>query len=262
MPSADALERQAKAAATKAKAAALTGGTYKKVGTTTKAPAAKAVPNVKPATSFTPGVSGGGLMRANASISGQNVAPISFDTTDNGTGEVNYGTATLDNPAPAPVADTSVETLRATPEYMARERALAAAMELFGQTQATEQARYGKSYDESLAELGYDPTKGSFDFGQLMAQGERATTSGKAYNALRNDFAARGMLQSGAYQAQRGVLSSELEKQRKAIDEAKANFAVDQQAKLAAQNAANEQARQVALDEAKQAVLSRFAMGA
>lgn len=181
---------------------------------------------------------------------------------DNSGGQVDYGTATVDNPAPAPVADTSIETLRNTAEYMARERAIAAAMELFGQTQATEQARYGKSYDESLAELGYDPTKGSFDFGQLMAQGERATTSGKAYNALRNDFAARGMLQSGAYQAQRGVLSSELEKQRKAIDEAKANFGVDQAAKLAAQNAANEQARQVALDEAKQAVLSRFAMGA
>jgi len=256
MPSADAIERQSKAAAIKAKAAALTGGTYKKVGTTTKAPVAKAVPNVKPSTSFTPGVSGGGLTRA---VSGQ---MATTPAVQNGTGQVDYGTATVENPAPAPVADTSVETLRTTPEYMARERALAAAMELFGQTQATEQARYNKSYDESLAELGYDPTKASFDFGQLMSSGERATTSGKAYNSLRNDFAARGMLQSGAYQAQRGVLSTELEKQRKAIDEAKVNFGVDQAAKLAAQNAANEQARQVALDEAKQAVLSRFAMGA
>lgn len=181
---------------------------------------------------------------------------------DNGTGEVNYGSQTLDNPAPAPIADTSIETLVKTPEYMARERALAAAMELFGESQNLEKARYGTNYKQSLEELGYDPTKASFDLGQLIAQGERATTSGKAYNALRNDFAARGMLQSGAYQAQRGVLTSQLEKQRQAIDEANVNFGVDQANKLKAQQAANEAARQQALAEAKQAVLERFAMGA
>ena len=187
--------------------------------------------------------------------------PVSFPQVANGPDQVGYGTATVDNPVPA-TPDTSVETLTKTPEYMARERALAAAMELFGQSQATERARYGKSYDESLQELGYDPTNARFDLGELMSSGQRATTSGKAYNALRNDFAARGMLQSGAYQAQRGVLDAQLQQQRKAIDEAKVNFEVDQQAKLAAQNAANEQARQVALQEAKQAILDRYAMGA
>jgi len=189
------------------------------------------------------------------------IAPPPPPPVDDGTGQVDYGTATVDNPVPAPVADTSIETLVKTPEYMARERALAAAMELFGESQNLEKARYGKTYEQSLQELGYDPTKASFDLGQLIAQGERATTSGKAYNALRNDFAARGMLQSGAYQAQRGVLTSQLEKQRQAIDEANVNFGVDQANKLKAQQQANEAARQQALAEAKQAVLDRFAMG-
>ena len=183
---------------------------------------------------------------------------------NNGTGgsQVDYGTATLDNPAPAPVADTSIEALTKTPEYMARERALASAMELFQANQDTERARYGEGYKKSLSELGYDPTSAKFDLGELMSSGQQATTSGKAFNALRNDFAARGMLQSGAFQASRSILQNQLEKQRQAIDEANANFSVDQQTKLKAQQQANEQARLTALDEAKQAVLARFAGGA
>ena len=179
---------------------------------------------------------------------------------DNGTGQVEYGAVTLDNPAPA-MPDVSVEALTKSPEYLARERALAAAMDLFGASQATEKARYEENYGKSLGELGYDPTSAKWDLGELMSSGQKATTSGKAYNALRNDFAARGMLQSGAYQAQRGVLSNQLASQLADVQGSRTKFLEDQQARLLAQQAQNESARQAALDAAKQAILDRFAAG-
>jgi hypothetical protein len=173
---------------------------------------------------------------------------------------VSYGQASQSMPA-AITPDVSVETLTKTPEYLARERAIQSAMDLFGANQATESARYNEGYGKSLTQLGYDPTKG-FDRGALMSSGERATASGKAYNTLSNDFAARGMLQSGAYQAQQGVLGTQLEDQRLAIDKGKLQFGEDQQAKLRAQQSQNEQARIQALSDAKSALLERYAMGA
>lgn len=173
---------------------------------------------------------------------------------------VTYGQASQSMPA-AITPDVSVETLTKTPEFLARERAIQSAMDLFGADQATQSARYNENYNKSLIQLGYDPTSG-FDRGALMSSGQRATASGKAYNALSNDFAARGMLQSGAYQAQQGVLGTQLEDQRLAIDKGKLQFAEDQQAKLRAQQAQNEQARIQALSDAKSAILERYAMGA
>ncbi|WP_396190343.1 hypothetical protein [Flavobacterium sp.] len=178
---------------------------------------------------------------------------------NNGTGQVQYGAVTVDNPVPA-TPDLSVETLTKTPEYLARERAIAAAMQAFEATQATEAARYNENYNKSLAELGYDPTSNKWDLGELMSSGQRATASGKAYDALRNDFAARGMLQSGAYQAKRGVLSNQLNDQLTAVQQAKVRFGEDQATKLTAQKAQNEQQRQAALEAARQSILN--SMGA
>lgn len=204
-----------------------------------------------------------GLARGEAVSTSLNTAPpapvVDNSGSQNGTGQVNYGAVTADNPAPA-TPDVSVETLTKTPEYLARERAIQAAMEAFGASQATEAARYGENYNKSLAELGYDPTKSAWDLGELMSSGQRATTSGKAYDALRNDFAARGMLQSGAYQAKRGVLSNQLNDQLAAVQQAKVRFGEDQAAKLASQQAQNEQQRQAALEAARQSILN--SMGA
>ena len=188
-----------------------------------------------------------------------NTDTSSSDNSSSGS-PVSYGQASASMPA-AITPDVSVETLSKTPEYLARERAIQAAMDLFGADQATQSARYNENYNKSLTQLGYDPTSG-FDRGALMSSGQRATASGKAYNALSNDFAARGMLQSGAYQAQQGILGTQLEDQRLAIDKAKVQFGEDQQAKLRAQQAQNEQARIQALADAKSALLERYAMGA
>lgn len=180
---------------------------------------------------------------------------------DTSSSQVQYGAQTVDNPAPFNIAEVPVETLRATPEYMARERALAAAMERFGAQQGTDKARFEEDYGRSLGELGFDPTARSWDQGQLMSSGQRATTAGKAFNALRNDFAARGMLQSGAYQAQRNITQQQLTDQLTAQEGRRTRFLEDQGAALTAQQQQNEQARQQALDEARQAILARMGMG-
>jgi len=186
-------------------------------------------------------------------------APVDTSGSQNGTGQVNYGAVTDANPVPA-TPDLSVETLTKTPEYLARERAINAAMEAFNASQATENARYNENYGKSLADLGYDPTSQKWDLGELMSSGQRATTSGKAYDALRNDFAARGMLQSGSYQAKRGVLSNQLNDQLTAAQQSKVRFGEDQTAKLTAQQAENERQRQSALEAARQSILN--SMGA
>lgn len=156
--------------------------------------------------------------------------------------------------------DLSEDALRKSSEYIARERALQAMLDEFAVRQGTEKTRYEDTYGKSLAELGYDPTNASFDMGAKLTSGERATTSGKAYNALRNDFAARGMLQSGAYVAQQGVLRDQLMKQREAIDTSRTRFLEDQNTALLGQQAQAEQQRKAALDAARQSILN--SMGA
>lgn len=157
----------------------------------------------------------------------------------------------------AATPDVSVDTLTKTPEYLARERAIQAAMNQFTAGQATDLARYNEDYGRNLTELGYNANTG-FDRGNLLSSGQRATTSGKAYNALGDDFAARGMLQSGAYQARQGVLGTQLEDQRQALDRAKLRFSEDQNKALLAQQAQNEQQRQAALDAARQSILASW----
>lgn len=172
---------------------------------------------------------------------------------------VYYGNPAAETASAAVAPDLSVETLTKTPEYLARERAIQAAMGAFTANQATDLARYTEDYNKSLQDLGYD-TKTGFDRGNLMSSGQRATTSGRAYNALGDDFAGRGMLQSGAYQARQGVLGTQLEDQRGAIDKAKIRFAEDQNKALLAQQAQNEQQRQAALEAARQSILNTMGM--
>jgi hypothetical protein len=69
------------------------------------------------------------------------------------------------------------------------------------------------------------------------------------------------MLQSGAYQARRGVLDTDLMGRKKAIEDTRIGFGEQQQRALSDRQTQAETARNAALDEARQAVLNRFAMG-
>lgn len=158
-------------------------------------------------------------------------------------------------PIAAAAPDVTEETLKKTEQYLARERALASALDFFNSDQALQGTRFGETYDKGLKDLGWRGDLNDWDYGQLMAQGERATESGKAFQSLSNDFAARGMLQSGAYQGARSILQNQLNDKRGAIETGKTNFGVDQDAKRKAFLAEQEAARTQALADARNAIL-------
>ncbi len=147
------------------------------------------------------------------------------------------------------------ETLRQTSEYLARERALQAALGLFNETQANEGTRFGETYNKNLSDLGWRGDVNDWDYGQLLNQGEKATESGRAFQSLANDFAARGMLQSGAYQGARSILQNQLNDKRTAVETGKTNFGIGQEEKRKAFLAEQEQARTQALADARASLL-------
>jgi hypothetical protein len=159
-------------------------------------------------------------------------------------------------PIAAAQPDVTEETLKKTAEYMARERALASALDLFGANQATDLARYNENYAKNLTDLGWQADTNNWDYGQLLSSGQRATEAGKGFNALANDYAARGMLQSGAYQAARNIFQNQLNEKRAAIEKGKATFGEDQQKARTQLLAQQEQERTQALADARAAILS------
>lgn len=161
-------------------------------------------------------------------------------------------------PMTAAAPEITEETLRKSTEFLARERALQAALDLFGANQATDLARYGEGYKRNLTNLGWRGDINDWDYGQLISQGERATESGKAFKALADDFAARGMLQSGAYQGARNILQNQLNERRTALEEGQKNFAEDQQKARTAFLAEQENARSQALTDARAALLAQM----
>ena len=158
-------------------------------------------------------------------------------------------------PIEAAAPDVSEETLKKTAEYMARERALQAALDLFNTSQSTEGTRFGETYNKNLADLGWRGDVNDWDYGQLLSSGQKATESGRAFQSLSNDFAARGMLQSGAYQGARSILQNQLNDKRAAVEKGKVTFGEDQTSKRNAFLAEQEQARTQALADARAAIL-------
>lgn len=174
-------------------------------------------------------------------------------------GETNITNLTPEaTPMMAAAPEITEETLRNSTEFLARERALQAALDMFGANQATDLARYGEGYKKNLTNLGWRGDINDWDYGQLISQGERATESGKAFKALADDFAARGMLQSGAYQGARNILQNQLNERRTALEEGQKNFAEDQQKARTAFLAEQENARSQALTDARAALLAQM----
>ena len=189
--------------------------------------------------------------RANA-VTATPVAP----TPDPNAGDTNVSNYVADvTPMAAAAPDVTEETLKKTAEYMARERALQSALDFFNSDQALQSARYGDTYDKNLKDLGWRGDINDWDYGQLMSQGERATESGRSFQGLANDFAARGMLQSGAYQGARSILQNQLNEKRAAVETGKTNFGVDQEAKRKAFLTEQETARTQALADARASLL-------
>lgn len=73
--------------------------------------------------------------------------------------------------------------------------------------QTSDKQTHDVEYAKTLRQLGYNPTSNTWDYG---SQKYSPTTSAKAFNSLSNDFAARNMLDSGAYAAMSKALSNSL----------------------------------------------------
>lgn len=159
----------------------------------------------------------------------------------------------------APTADTAEESLKKTSEYADYLRRRQAAEELFKAGQGTEKTRYTQDYTKALEDLGWQADKNAWDQGELMSSGQKATTAGRAFNTLRNDYAARGMARSGAKQVAEALLRNQLGTQLSEQNKAKTRFEEDQASKLAAFTAEQDTAGRNALAQAKQAVLDRYA---
>jgi len=160
---------------------------------------------------------------------------------------------------PRPTLDDSVDTLKKTSEYADYLRRRTAAEELFKAGQGTEKTRYTQDYTRALEDLGWQADKNAWDQGELMSSGQKATTAGRAFNTLRNDYAARGMARSGAKQVAEALLRNQLGTQLSEQNKAKTRFEEDQASKLSAFTAEQDTAGRNALAQAKQAVLDRYA---
>lgn len=185
-------------------------------------------------------------------------APPATDNSQSG-GETNITNLVPDAvPMAAAAPEITEETLRNSTEYLARERALQAALDYFGANQRTDLDRYNEGYKKNLSDLGWRQDINDWDYGQLLSSGEKATESGKAFNALANDFAARGMLQSGAYQAARNILSNQFGERRTALEKGQTAFAEDQQKARKAFLDQQEADRSQALTDARAALLAQM----
>lgn len=182
--------------------------------------------------SFTPGVSGGGLMRDGQSISGQTAtAPV----TGNPPGAPVYDPGPMD--AFGSPVKSDEEYLKADSVFQAQKNALQAALDAYLADTEAQKQTYNTNYGESLRKLGFTGDQGALDKAKWDAtenngqgrwedtegnpfagkidwnQTDTNTASGRGFENALNDFAARGMLQSSAYQRAYNNLQRQLSEQ-------------------------------------------------
>lgn len=174
-----------------------------------------------------------------------------------------YNTPTYTAPPPVP---TSADALN-TPDYMAAEAALRNAAELFRSEQEASRNRYSVDYENAIRNLGWIPdatgtdnlaASGRWDEGDLLTSQGKETASGRAFSSQLNDFASRGLLQSGLFAAQRNALQNEMTDKLKATEQSRARFLEDLVGKERNFQAEQERARLEALNSAKQNLMAQY----
>jgi hypothetical protein len=148
-------------------------------------------------------------------------------------------------------------------QYLASSKAAA---DLQKQTQKTAAGRYDQSFMENVKNLGWIPTAntpdqagnaGSWDYGQLRDQGI-ATKAGTGFWNQLQDFAGRGALRSTEFTKSKNMLGNNLAQQKSDLAKGRTQFGEQQQADALAFQAQQEKDRVAALDQAKQAALTRL----
>lgn len=163
-------------------------------------------------------------------------------------------------PAAPPPVPTSADALN-TPDYMAAVAALRNASELFSADQASAKNRFNVDYENAVRNLGWIPDAaggGKWDEGDLFATQGKQTASGQAFSGQLNDFASRGLLQSGLFAAQRNALQNEMSDRLKSQEQTRTRFTEDLATKERNFQAEQERARMDALNAAKQNLMSQY----
>lgn len=167
---------------------------------------------------------------------------------------------------PPPPIPTSADALN-TPDYLAADAALRNALELFRSEQEANKNRYGIDYEQAVRNLGWIPdstnvdgltASGRWDEGDLLTSQGRETASGRAFSNQLNDFASRGLLQSGLFAAQRNALQNELTDRLKSTEQSRARFMEDLTTKERNFMAEQERARLEALNNARQGLMNQY----
>ena len=161
--------------------------------------------------------------------------------------------------APPPVP-TSADALN-SPDYMAALAALRNASELFSADQRSAKDRFNVDYGKAISDLGWiaDPSGGGrWDEGDLFTSQGKETASGRAFSNQLNDFASRGLLQSGLFSAQRNALQNEMSDRLGAQEQTRTRFTEDLTTKERNFQSEQERARMEALNAAKQNLMSQY----
>ena len=145
-------------------------------------------------------------------------------------------------------ADSGVPTeedyLKGDATYQATISALAKQLANFNTDIDTQLSNRKVDYDKALQQLGYimpakGATEGTWNFEDQM------TAAGRAYQAMLNDFASRGMIQSSGYGEAQNDLTRTLNEQFKGLETSNKQFIDDtgrQKTKAADENTAAQQA--------------------
>lgn len=192
--------------------------------------------------------------------------PASINTTPTSVPD----TTNYSSPAPAPVqyTDAQLESdALNTPEYVMAQQQLANALGLFKSQQAADRQRYDVNYEQALRNLGWMPeatdingmaSKGKWDMGELLSQQGKQTASGKAFSGNLNDFAARGLSQSGMFAVAQNAIQNQLNEQLRGAETARANYGQDLESKQSQFFQEQQNQRQQALMDAKQNLLNQL----
>lgn len=160
---------------------------------------------------------------------------------------------------PAPSAPSEADYLKGDATYQATISALAKQLQNFTTDIDTQRKNRKLDYTEALKNLGYTPgvdgAEGTWNWTDSL------TASGRAYQNLLNDFAARGGLRSSGFADSQNDLTRSLNDQFKGIDTANTQFNTDLDRQLTRAKDENTAAKQAARAEAIMRRAAQYGFG-
>lgn len=157
--------------------------------------------------------------------------------------------------------------------YQLRMQNLNDALAAYTADQTAQKTRYNTSYKDSLKSLGWDfaPSMDIADTAEVPTmdklitlgkwnEGDRTTAAGRGISNQLEDFASRGMTDSSFFARAKNDLMKSLNDQLYSTINARKSFSDDLASQLKAYNVEKKANEQAALDEAKNRVLSQWAL--